>query len=113
LHSEQQHTYRQLLRDELELLRRLSIARRSASTRLPILRRTGLPRLPTRNDFDYNASNKEGPGFGRALVGHRLTHEERRFSTSNSEVLEEQANGAQSSSTGFAEQGPGENVETR
>jgi hypothetical protein len=46
LHSEQQNTYRQLLRDELELLRRLSIARRSASTRLPILRRTGLTRLP-------------------------------------------------------------------
>jgi len=51
LHSEQQHTYRQLLRDELELLRRLSIARRSASTRLPIVRRTGLIRLPTRSDL--------------------------------------------------------------
>jgi hypothetical protein len=51
LHSEQQHTYRQLLRDELELLRRLSIARRSASTRLPIVRRTGLTRLPTRSDL--------------------------------------------------------------
>jgi hypothetical protein len=50
LHSEQEHTYRQLLRNELELLRRLSIARRSASTRLPILRRTGLIRLPTRSD---------------------------------------------------------------
>jgi hypothetical protein len=51
LPSEQQHTYRQLLRDELELLRRLSIARRSASTRLPIVRRTGLARLPTRSDL--------------------------------------------------------------
>jgi hypothetical protein len=50
LHSEQEHTYRQLLRNELELLRRLSIARRSASTRLPILRRTGLIRLPTRSE---------------------------------------------------------------
>jgi hypothetical protein len=51
LPSEQQHAYRQLLRDELELLRRLSIARRSASTRLPILRRTGLARLPTGGDL--------------------------------------------------------------
>jgi hypothetical protein len=50
LHSEQEHTYRQLLRNELELLRRLSIARRSASTRLPILRRTGLIRLPSRSE---------------------------------------------------------------
>jgi hypothetical protein len=51
LPSQQQHTYRQLLRDELELLRRLGIARRSASTRLPILRRTGLTRLATGSDL--------------------------------------------------------------
>jgi hypothetical protein len=51
LHSQQQHTDRQLLRDELELLRRLSIARRSASTRLPIVRRTGLTRLPRLSDL--------------------------------------------------------------
>jgi hypothetical protein len=50
----QQHTYQQLLRDELELLRRLSIARRSASTRLPIVRRTGLTRPATRSDLDTN-----------------------------------------------------------
>jgi hypothetical protein len=50
LPSKQHHADRQLLRDELELLRRLGIARRSASTRLPILRRTGLIRLPTRSD---------------------------------------------------------------
>jgi hypothetical protein len=55
LHSEQQHTYQQLLRDELELLRRLSIARRSASTRLPIVRRTGLTHLPTRCDLTTNS----------------------------------------------------------
>jgi hypothetical protein len=51
LPSAQQHTYRQLLRDELELLRRLGSARRTASTRLPILRRTGLSRLPTGSDL--------------------------------------------------------------
>jgi hypothetical protein len=47
---------------EAELLRRLSVARRSASTRLPILRRTGLPPSNSQR-FDYNASNKEGRGL--------------------------------------------------
>jgi hypothetical protein len=51
LRPEQQPAYRQLLRDELELLRRLGIARRSASARLPILRRSGLTRLPTAGDL--------------------------------------------------------------
>jgi hypothetical protein len=43
LHPEQKPTYRQLLHDELELLRRLGIARRSASARLPILDVPGSP----------------------------------------------------------------------
>ena len=43
------------LRDELALLRRLSIARRSASTSLPIVRRTGLTRPATRSDLDTNS----------------------------------------------------------
>jgi hypothetical protein len=63
--SEQQRTYRQLLRDELELLRRLGVARRSASTRLPILQRTGLSPSANSQRFDYGASNKEG----RELTG--------------------------------------------
>ena len=62
--SEQQHAYRQLLRDELELLRRLSIARRSASTRLPILRRTGLARLPT-------AQRDDAISYGAAMPVRR------------------------------------------
>jgi hypothetical protein len=62
LHSEQQHTYQQLLRDALELLRRFSIARRSASTRLPIVRCTGLTRLPTHSDLTTNSE---------VVLGHR------------------------------------------
>jgi hypothetical protein len=69
LYSDQKHTDRQLLHHELELLRRLSIARRSASTRLPVVRRTGPARpaaFPRRED---TAGNKAGPGAGRALAG--------------------------------------------
>jgi hypothetical protein len=63
LHLDQQHTDRQLLRDELELLRRLSIARRSASTRLPIVRRTGLTRRPTRSDLTTTRAIKKARGL--------------------------------------------------
>jgi hypothetical protein len=35
------HSPRKVVRDELALLRRLALDRRDASTRLPILRRTG------------------------------------------------------------------------
>jgi hypothetical protein len=35
------HSLRKVVRDELALLRRLALDRRDASTRLPILRRTG------------------------------------------------------------------------
>jgi hypothetical protein len=63
LHPEQKPTYRQLLHDELELLRRLGIARRSASARLPILRRTGLARLPTRSDLTTTRAIKKARGL--------------------------------------------------
>ena len=77
MYANQKHADRQLLRDELDLLRRLGSARRSASTRLPILRRTGATRpIPSaRRDGNAGskagnkAGNKERPGVGRALVG--------------------------------------------
>jgi hypothetical protein len=72
LYSDQKHTDRQLLRRELELLRRLSIARRTASTRLPIVRRTGPTRPGMSPRRDDNAANKQGPGAGRALAGGAL-----------------------------------------
>jgi hypothetical protein len=65
MYPDQKLTDRQRLRHELELLRRLGIARRSASTRLPVVRRTGHTRPGLSPRRDDKSGNKAGSGVYR------------------------------------------------